>query len=546
MVADGLRVLASPFVAPAAGGVAIRARLKDLGPNDEAVLREVGLHLGSLASGDLKARCAAGVGHDAPAWTVRKRALTPLSSSRWAGAITKASHDQWALSRRGLAAHIASLEAGIAMLRQRLVKPLGSKGTKRTPGGYRSRREWHAKSRRLAILEQRHAQAVADWEAGRVHVVRGGRQLANTRHHLAAAGLDEPAWRRRWEAARMFLAADGETGKQGGNETIRITPSGELTIKLPAPLAHLANAPHGRYRLPDTVAFAHRGEEWGDRAFADRAIAYRIHHDPVRGRWYVTACWQRTQPSALTVEAALAGQGGVIGVDTNDDHYAAWRLDAHGNPVGEPRRFFYDLTGTTQHRDAQIRHATSRLLHWAKACGAAAIAIEDLDFTNAKTRERHGRKKRFRRLISRFPTTKLAARLASMATEQHITVIAVDPAYTSKWGAQHWQKPMCTPTRKTTRHDAASIVIGRRAQGHGARRRTAPPPHHQSDGVGHRTAQAAPHGLRREGTRPPRTGPPPRVVSPPGTRMRQPSSPKTVRDERSDREWIHAPLPLTV
>lgn len=511
-----MRALAPPFVAPVPCGVAIRTRIKGLSPGDEAVLREVGLHLGSLASGDLKARCAVGLRHDPQAWAGRKRALTPLSSSRWAGAITKATHDQWGLARRSFAAHLANLQAGIAAIRQRLALPLGSKGNKREPGGYRSRREWHDKSRRLAILQQQHAQAVADWQAGRVHVVRGGRHLANARHHLAAAGLDEPAWRGRWEAARMFLAADGESGKPGGNETIRITGDGELTIKLPAPLAHLANAPRGRYRLPGRVTFAHRSAEWGDRVAANRAIAYRIHHDPVRGRWYVTARWQRTEPPILAVEAVLADRGGVIGVDTNDDHYAAWRLDAHGNPIGGPRRFFYDLSGSAEHRDAQIRHAISGLLHWAKRSGTVAIAIEDLDFTDAKSREKHGRKKHFRRLISRFPTAKLAARLTSMAAEQHSAVIAVDAAYTSKWGAQHWQQPTCTPTHKTTRHDAASIVIGRRAQGHGARRRTAPPPHHQSDGVGHRTAQAAPHNPEREGTRPPRTGPPSRVVSPPG------------------------------
>ncbi|MGW9031813.1 IS200/IS605 family accessory protein TnpB-related protein, partial [Streptomyces sp. NPDC055722] len=99
------------------------------------------------------------------------------------------------------------------------------------------------------------------------------------------------------------------------------------------------------------------------------------------------------------------------------------------------------------------------------------------------------------------------ARLVSMAAELGITIIAVDPAYTSRWGAQHWQKPLTHTTRKTTRHDAASIAIGRRALGHRIRRRTAPPPHDQSDHVGHRTAQAASGTRGREGTRPRILGP---------------------------------------
>jgi hypothetical protein len=56
----------------------------------------------------------------------------------------------------------------------------------------------------------------------------------------------------------MFLAADGESAKRFGNETIRVTDTGHLSIKLPAALAHLANAPHGRYALDATVTFHHR------------------------------------------------------------------------------------------------------------------------------------------------------------------------------------------------------------------------------------------------------------------------------------------------
>ncbi len=505
-----LRPIEASFVASGPSGVAVRTRLKDLAPGDEKVLRLVGAHLGSLASRDLRARCRDGLSHSGDAWAVRKRELTPLSSSRWAGSITKATHDQWALARRGQAAHIHNLEAGVRTIEDRLSLPIGQKGTKKAPGGYRSQREWHAKSRRLRVLEDRLTSARADREAGIVHVVRGGKRLARTRHHLEAAQLTEPGWRGRWEAERWFCQADGESGKRYGNETIRISPDGEVSIKLPAPLAYLANAPHGRYVLACTVRFAHRGGEWADRVAANRAIAYRIHLDTGRDRWYLTASWQIPPTPAIPIEAALAH--GVIGVDLNADHLAAWHLDTHGNPTSSPRRFSYDLTGTADHRDAQVRHALTRLLHWARACGVRAIAVEDLDFAAEKTREKHGRRKRFRQLISGMPTGKLRARLASMADQTGISVIAVDPAYTSRWGVQHWQKPLTTTTRKTTRHEAAAVAIGRRAQGHPIRRRTAPPPHDQSDRAGHRTVQARRGVPGREGTRPRIPGPRTRSV----------------------------------
>ncbi|MFJ8778782.1 IS200/IS605 family accessory protein TnpB-related protein [Streptomyces sp. NPDC102476] len=511
----GSRNVEASFVVPGPAGVAIRDRLR-VSDADAAVLTEVGVYLGSLAAGDLAERSRQGPGHDAASWAVRKRSLTGTSSARWAGSITKASHDQWALARRGQAAHMAWLRGQITSIEARLARPLGAKADKRDGlvRGYGSRAEWHAKSRRLQTLKARLVGLEADWAAGRVRVVRGGKRLAKTRHHLQAAGLDEQAWRQRWRAERMFLTADGESGKRFGNETIRVTDTGRLSVKLPAPLAHLANAPHGRYVLDATVRFQHRGQEWRDRVTANRAVAYRIHHDVMRGRWYVTASWQRAAAPVLPLQAALAR--GVVGVDMNDDHLAAWHLDVHGNPVGEPQRFFYDPTGSTQHRNAQIRHALTRLLHHARRCGAAAIAIEDLDFSDGTSREKHGRNKRFRRLLSRFPTAKLKARLVSMAAEQDIAVVAVDPAYTSRWGAQHWQKPLTTPRRTISRHDAAGIAIGRRALGHPIRRRTTPPPHHRSDGAGHRTVQARPEIRRREGPRPhipgPRTG-----CAPPGS-----------------------------
>jgi hypothetical protein len=38
-----------------------------------------------------------------------------------------------------------------------------------------------------------------------------------------------------------------------------------------------------------------------------------------------------------------------LGIDMNADHLAAWRLDPCGNPVGAPRRFAYDLSGSMDH-----------------------------------------------------------------------------------------------------------------------------------------------------------------------------------------------------
>ncbi len=151
----GLREVAAPFVVSGPSGVSVRTRLKGLTAGDEEVLCMVGDLLGTLASRDLKERCAVGLEHGTEQWAQRKRVLTEESSSRWAGSVTKATHDQWALARRGLLAHIHGLQAGARMIRHRLSLSVGEKGSKHTPGGYRSRQEWFAKSRRLHVLEDR-------------------------------------------------------------------------------------------------------------------------------------------------------------------------------------------------------------------------------------------------------------------------------------------------------------------------------------------------------------------------------------------------------
>jgi hypothetical protein len=133
-----LRSIGAAFVAPGPFGVAIRDRFR-VSVADVDILRQVGAYLGSLAAGDLAARTRDGLDHDKDSWAARKRHLTAVSSSRWAGSITRSSHDQWALARRGLAAHIGSLAAGIAVVRRRLALPVGQKGSNGEPGGYRSR-----------------------------------------------------------------------------------------------------------------------------------------------------------------------------------------------------------------------------------------------------------------------------------------------------------------------------------------------------------------------------------------------------------------------
>jgi hypothetical protein len=476
-----LRRIAGPFVVAAPAGARVRTRLR-VPEADAMVLAELGAHLGSLAGTDLTRRCAEGR-LDADGARVsrqaRKQALTAASSSRWAGAITRTTNDAWALAERNLRAERASLQARIGTIRARLAAPAGGRDGR--VRGYATRAERWAKQQRLQHLQARLAEVEARVAQGRVPVCRGGRRLARARHHLDAAGLTDDQWRRQWAAQRWFITADGEAGKRWGNETIRWHPDeGWLEIKLPVPLARLANRSHGRYRLSCPVAFPHRGDQVAAQA-ASGAVRYDITYQPERDRWYLDASWTAApgEPPPLSV----LRQHRMLAVDLNAGHLACWVITLDGNPAGQPVTVPLDLDGlSTSARDGHLRAAISRLLHIAQDSGCAAVVIENLDFTQARQhgREHDGRRpargrrgRAWRKMITGIPTARFRDRLVQMCHNARIAVIAADPAYTSRWAAQHWLSGLqqqFSPVA-VTGHHAAAVVIGRRALGQRARRR---------------------------------------------------------------------------
>ena len=478
---SGLRPLAAPFVAAAPAGARVRTRLQ-VSAQDEAVLRAAGRHLGSLAGRDLAARCAEGrldAKGRAASRARRKRAMTAESSSRWAGAITRTSEDQHRLAVQNLRAERATLQARIRRIQARLLIPAGGKAGR--VRGYATPAERHAKTIRLHALHARLARVDRRLEAGTVPVVRGGKALLRKRGNLAATGLTEQRWRREWESARLFLTADGEKDKAWGNETIRWNPdAGWLEIKLPGPLARLANQPHGRYRLSCPAGFSYRGDEAAAQA-ATGAIRYDISHDPARGRWYIDASWKAVPAPAPSLDQLRAAP--VLAADLNNGHLAAWALTPDGNPAGPPMTIPVDLAGLpSATRDGRLRAAISSLTRLARQLGCRAVVIEDLDFADAREqgRERAGsrpargrRGRGFRRLVAGIPTGKFRDRLVQMTANAGLSVIAIDPAYTSRWGREHWLTPLQEQASPipASGHHAAAVVIGRRALGHRARRR---------------------------------------------------------------------------
>ena len=134
------------------------------------------------------------------------------------------------------------------------------------------------------------------------------------------------------------------------------------------------------------------------------------------------------------------------------------------------------------------------------------------------SRGRRGRG--FRRTVSGIPTARFRGRLVQMTANAGLHVIVADPAYTSRWGAEHWLAPLREHHPETTGHHAAALVLGRRGLGHRARRsatgnRAAP-----EDAARPAQARTRKNPAARPAPRKPATPPGPR--QPPGTKTRQP------------------------
>jgi len=495
-----LRRIGDPVVAAGPVGVRIRTRIHPSAGEAEA-LSAIGALLGSVYRSELARRVGMGrLDRQAHAvWRAgRKRALTAVSSSRWAGAITRAVEDQYQLGMRGLVYEVAQLRAAIEVLEARCALRPGelapvdgdeesSQGRSRRRG-YRSAAERFGKTRRLAALRTRLTTAEQALAAGRPSITVGGKRLWRHRTHLDATAMTEPQWRERWDAARLFLTADGESDKTGGNETIRVDEAGRLRIKVPAALVDR----FGTHLVITTpVGFSHREPEWTARVSARRAVRYDISFDPDRGRWYLDASWKINPEPVPKLEEVRTGP--VLGVDLNADHLAACVLDASGNPIGEPATIAVETAGlAASRRDGRVRAAITALLDLAQQHNCAAVVVEHLDFADARAAGRDtlggGRRgKRWRRTIAAIPTRRFRDRLTGMAARRGIAVIGVDPAYTSKWGAQHWRTPLQQQTSDpstVTGHHGAAVAIGRRGLGVAIRRRPAGPRNGQRTATG--------------------------------------------------------------
>ena len=205
-----LRRIGDPVVAGAPAGVRIRTRIHPTAAEAEA-LGAVGELLGSVYRGELAGRVGLG-GLDRRAHAVwraqRKQAVTAVSSSRWAGAITRAVEDQYQLGMRGLAAQVADLSAAVEVLEQRCALRPGElaprRGRRCPPRPIAAPAAWVSQPRGAVHQDPPPGGAAAATRGGRGGV--GGGSAVDHRGWETVVAQPQPPRRHRYDRTAMARA----------------------------------------------------------------------------------------------------------------------------------------------------------------------------------------------------------------------------------------------------------------------------------------------------------------------------------------------------
>jgi hypothetical protein len=232
-----LRVLSKPFIVAPPAGVSIQTRLT-VTKEESEILKELSSLLGSLHRKDLSERTKLGVIHaevKKETLNKRKREMTSLTSSRWAGSITRSVEAQYEFSMRNLIAEKEMLEQQVELIAKKLKVRIGESKLV-FPSSYKSEKERYQKTRRLNGLKDRLDKVNEKLENRNPSITLGGAALLRKRSNLEEAGLNKEAWRNEWDSNRLFLNANGSSDELYGNQTIRVTPDGIVTIKTPKTL----------------------------------------------------------------------------------------------------------------------------------------------------------------------------------------------------------------------------------------------------------------------------------------------------------------------
>lgn len=149
---------------------------------------------------------------------------------------------------------------------------------------------------------------------------------------------------------------------------------------------------------------------------------------------------------------------GVLGIDINADHIAYSITDESGNLI-KLGTIKLDLINNNSRKKLHDIRNVSKALSLIALRYNVPIVKEDLDFKNTKQSLRYQKNKGYNHMITSFAYKRFDEALNSRCIKDLVSVIKVNPAYTSKNAKELYCRNMGTSV-----HLAASYLIARRGQ----------------------------------------------------------------------------------
>ncbi len=359
--------------------------------------------------------------------------------------------------RKGLEWRIGNIRDQVEATEERIASLLRQFGKAETKGRRKAKKSAvRLKRRRLDVLRGRLAVAERELAAGRPRVCFGGGDDLRRR--------DLARWRERRSTRINIVGAAGETC---GNQSVHWDGT-TLRVLLPTALTDPEWHEGKRYPRPrvarpeDWLVFPDVTFRYGQdellRAVEDRrAVTWLVFLDD-DGRWHAHATITDVAADLRTMDV----RWGVVGLDLNVGEVAVTAVDRFGNAGGRLSLPF-PVAGTPEGVARAMMGEAARAV--ADLCLGLhlPLAREHLDFSKRKAGLREVGPAHARRL-SQWAYTRFFALLDARCVREGVEVIPVDPAYTSVIGVRKYAAGLAM-----SRHHAAALAIGRRAQGRGER-----------------------------------------------------------------------------
>ena len=321
---------------------------------------------------------------------------------------------------------------------------------------------------RLNKYRQRKAKLEHEIKNRVYSICYGTKAMFRKQWNLAANGYKSHAkWRNDFRKSRdRMILYIGSSDETAGNQLCQLKydrATDIFRIQLRKECRYCAGTRNpDKYVILGNIKFKYLGNKLAD--ILSRTGTGRDTGQPLtyrfcrKGRaWYIKASFSMAAEPLRTTS-----KYGVIALDYNEGFIEKTETDESGNAVYQ-EHVILRHHGTGGQAETDVREAVAKIIHEAGRKGKDVV-IENLDFGRKKSKtvpavSRNGKK--YNRMLYAFDYSRYIKTIGNTAFTHQVRVTKVNPAYTSKIGKQKYAGP-----RKMTIHEAASLVIGRRAQGY--------------------------------------------------------------------------------